>query len=92
MSWLHVLQHLKCRTELNVANAVSWTGAQALLTPPFGPKSAPIFLDYVVCNGSEPYLTDCAHRGIGVHGCSHFEDAGVACLGECMIMKLTSSV
>ena len=72
-----------------MANAVSSTGAQALLRPPLGPTSDPIFLDHVMCNGSESYLTNCTHRGIGIHGCSHFEDAGVACLGECMIMKLT---
>ena len=42
-----------------------------------------------MCNGSESYLTNCTHRGIGIHGCNHFEDAGVACLGECMIMNLT---
>ena len=89
MIFLAVLRHLKYRTELNVANAVSWTGSQALLRPPLAPTSDPIFLDHAMCNGSESYLTNCTHRGIGIHDCSHFEDAGVACLGESMIMKLT---
>ena len=32
-----------------------------------------------MCNGSELFLADCSHRGIGVHNCNHFEDAGVDC-------------
>ena len=36
-------------------------------------------MDEVSCSGNETILGDCPHRGIGVHNCYHFEDAGVIC-------------
>lgn len=44
-----------------------------------GSEAQTIFLDDVVCTGSEARLIDCAHAGIGVHNCSHSEDVGVTC-------------
>ena len=41
-----------------------------------------IYLDHVSCSGNEQALIDCSHRGIGVHSCTHSEDAGVMCLGK----------
>ncbi len=43
--------------------------------------SGRIWLDQVVCNGSEPRLTRCLHNAWGNHDCSHPEDAGVECSG-----------
>ena len=45
----------------------------------FGQGSGNIFLDEVQCNGTESNLEDCKHEGIGVHDCSHKEDASVIC-------------
>ena len=41
-----------------------------------------IFLNRVGCTGTELSLLDCMHDGIGVHACSHHQDAGVECLGK----------
>ena len=39
-------------------------------------------LDNVDCGGNERMLSDCKHRGIGVHDCSPGKEAGVTCNGE----------
>ena len=57
-------------------------GAEARFGARFGQGRGPIFLDYVNCNGTELQLRNCRNRGIGVHSCSHVEDAGVVCRGE----------
>ena len=40
-------------------------------------------LDNVICNGNEDLLSDCEHRGVGVHDCAEkHEEAGVICNSE----------
>ena len=48
----------------------------------FGKGSGPIWYDNVTCSGSEASLTQCAHRGLGVHDCRHWQDAGAICASE----------
>ena len=48
----------------------------------YGGGSGPIWYDSVRCNGSEASLTQCSHRGLGVHSCGHWSDAGVICASE----------
>ena len=48
----------------------------------FGEGSGPIWYDKVHCSGSEANLTQCAHYGLGVHNCRHWQDAGVICASE----------
>ena len=49
----------------------------------YGGGSGPIWYDRVRCNGNEASLTQCSHRGLGVHYCAHWLDAGVICASEC---------
>ncbi|XP_071503653.1 CD5 antigen-like isoform X2 [Diadema antillarum] len=49
---------------------------------PFGPGIADILLDNVDCKGDESNLLECDHSGLGVHDCTHMEDAGVICKAE----------
>ena len=48
----------------------------------FGQGSGPIWLDNVICTGTEPTLASCGHLGFNItRSCYHFEDAGVRCYG-----------
>ena len=41
--------------------------------------SGPIWLDDVICIGTERSIFDCRHNPIGTHNCHHDEDVGVTC-------------
>ena len=46
----------------------------------FGQGVGSIALDNVDCNGREPTLLNCSHRGFFVHDCDHSKDASVQCI------------
>ena len=49
----------------------------------FGEGDGPIYLDKVVCRGSEQRLISCPRPNpLGEHDCRHEEDAGVRCPAE----------
>ena len=45
----------------------------------FGEGSGKIWLDDVNCEGKEPTIERCPHRGWEVHNCIHSDDASVIC-------------
>ena len=57
------------------------SGATATQLTHFGPGAGFIFLDNVDCDGNEANLTQCRHRGFGIHNCRPSQDAGVFCSG-----------
>ena len=65
-----------CR-QVGYGKAVAAVGNAA-----YGEGRGPIWYDAVHCSGSEASLTQCAHRGLGVHYCDHWQDAGVICASE----------
>ena len=49
----------------------------------FGQGSGSIWLDSVLCAGSESTLASCGHLGVGItRRCNHSNDASVMCTGE----------
>ena len=47
----------------------------------FGDGQGEIYIENVQCNGSESTLEDCPASEVGVHDCTHSEDAGIRCQG-----------
>nr|XP_021327210.1 deleted in malignant brain tumors 1 protein-like [Danio rerio] len=48
----------------------------------FGPGSGQIWMNFVMCTGSESTLKNCGSIGWGLHSCTHSFDAGVICSGH----------
>ena len=47
----------------------------------YGSGIGSIFLDDLLCEGTESSLLECPTRNDGLHNCNHSEDAGVQCEG-----------
>ena len=59
------------------------TGAVSFRDAQFGPGIGPIFLENLICSGSETTLMECRHSTpLGLSTCAHSQDAGVRCVGK----------
>ena len=58
----------------------------------YGQGTGKILMDNVGCVGTETRLWDCTTNGIGVHDCSHSEDASVQCVGGKELVEYMSPV
>ena len=56
--------------------------ALAVINAFYGVGNGSIYLDEVMCLGVEGSLLSCFSAPIGVHNCTHNEDAGVNCPSE----------
>ena len=75
--WYYRSSYVVCRQLGLGTSGSSYGGAY------FGQGSGPIWLDYVLCIGSELTLARCGHLGINItRSCSHSEDIGVRCYGN----------
>ena len=45
--------------------------------------SGNVWMSNLACSGSESSISECPHLGWGQTACSHSQDAGVTCGGEC---------
>ena len=55
-------------------------GAEAVYSGAyFGQGTGDILLDDLLCSGQESNIFDCVHSGVGVHDCTHAQDAGLRC-------------
>ncbi|XP_052224226.1 neurotrypsin-like [Dreissena polymorpha] len=62
-----------------ICKMLGYDGGKALGEAHFGQGSSSIFLDDVLCDGTESSITACRHSGLGIHDCKHDEDASVRC-------------
>ena len=62
-----------------VCRQLGYSGGDALDDNEFGSGTGAIWLDDVMCTGSESQLSSCTANPYGDNNCGHHEDAGVIC-------------
>eukprot|EP00057_Strongylocentrotus_purpuratus_P010407 XP_011664881.1 PREDICTED: soluble scavenger receptor cysteine-rich domain-containing protein SSC5D-like [Strongylocentrotus purpuratus] len=66
-----------------ICRQLGYTNAEkATLEASFGGGSGVIWLDDVMCDGTEPSIFTCPSSEWGDHNCEHTEDAGVICTDD----------
>nr|XP_054769564.1 deleted in malignant brain tumors 1 protein-like [Lytechinus pictus] len=63
-----------------ICKSIGYPGVEGAFSgAAFGEGTGDIILDNVECTGEEWSIFNCPHNGLGVHNCSHADDAGVRC-------------
>ncbi|XP_048244989.1 deleted in malignant brain tumors 1 protein-like isoform X2 [Haliotis rufescens] len=62
-----------------VCRMLGYTSGSVLGGGMYAAGSGPIWLDDIVCNGTEASVDNCTHHPWGVNDCSHKEDVAVKC-------------
>lgn len=65
---------------LNIHKCINSTSNTQVYTHRNG--TGPIWLDNMICRGSESGIDMCSHNGWGIHNCGHSEDVGIRCYGS----------
>ncbi|KAI4893693.1 hypothetical protein NFI96_000592 [Prochilodus magdalenae] len=78
--------HVLCR-HLGFVEALSWSHSAK-----YGAGTGKIWLDNVMCSGTEMSIEKCPSRGWGNSDCTHEEDAGVFCKDERLPGFLDSNI
>lgn len=75
--------HVVCRM-LNHTEAVGYFRSATYY--PVVSASVNIWLDNLKCRGTENSLMECRHRGWGENNCGHYEDVGVICKNDSILI------
>ncbi|XP_065929462.1 deleted in malignant brain tumors 1 protein isoform X2 [Magallana gigas] len=57
-----------------------WKTSEAYGNAAYGEGSGPIWLNNVICSGSETSIKECKHMGWGLRYCRHSKDVSINCL------------
>jgi deleted-in-malignant-brain-tumors protein 1 len=66
-------------------------GQGTFLGNQFGPGTGNIYLDSVVCDGTEAIINECDHSPIGATTCAHDTDVSISCAGASYDVRLVGS-
>lgn len=56
-----------------------WNTSETFCCAAYGQGSGPIWLDDIICEGSETAIEECKHSDWGSHNCGHDEDLSINC-------------
>uniref|UniRef100_A0A3P8VNK2 Galectin 3 binding protein n=1 Tax=Cynoglossus semilaevis TaxID=244447 RepID=A0A3P8VNK2_CYNSE len=63
-----------------VCRQLRFSGAKGVqVGQPYGEATGPIWMDDMICQGTEKHLLNCAFKSWGVTDCTHKEDVGIIC-------------
>ena len=61
-----------------------------LMDKRYGPGSGQIWMESLICSGTETSIVQCRHKGWGSGACTHRDDVSVSCIPG--ILQLTNGL